>query len=427
MSLVGRILQRLRWQRRSAMVRLSLLLSVLFAVGFGVAIFVALSLGQRAFERRVDASLAALASAAVLDQARGESPEMILRPPDDIDDLPPQFKRAVERGRGTADLNNNYLRSDVWRVLVTKDANGVPVMVAVPLEDNEDIQELLAGILWSTAGIVVILTLIAGLGAGLLAQRRLGRIEHTLSLLAAGDLTARTGQTRRRDDIDYIAAQLDMTAAELERLVTQTRHLSASIAHDLRTPLARLRAQLEMLPEGEARGAALEEAERLSGIFDTIMRVARIEAAQGREGFTQVDLASLAEEMADIFGPVVEDSGKTLDCAITAPETIMADRQMLVQAIANLIQNAIVHGGPEITLVVESAAIGVRDSGAGVPPEQYDEIVKPMVRLDAARTKDGSGLGLALVRAVADRHGARLDMRAVTPRGFTVSLNFAKL
>jgi signal transduction histidine kinase len=277
---------------------------------------------------------------------------------------------------------------------------------------------LLGGALWTTAAVVLAFVLVIGLGAGLLVQRRLVRINGTLHRLAAGDLQARTGIVRSSDDLDDLARQLDNTAGELERLVAQTRHLSASLAHDLRTPLARLRARLEILPEGAERSDALEEAERLAGIFDTIMRVARIEAQHGTDGFEPVDLAALVEELSDTFGPVVEDSGKQLAVAVDLAATVHADRKMLVQALANLIQNAIVHGGTDITLFAKGSNIGVADNGAGVDPALYDDIIKPMVRLDAARQSEGTGLGLALVRAVADRHGAELVLSETSPKAF---------
>ena len=400
MFLVRNWSDHLRWFRRSSTLRLAALLSGIFALGFVVAIFVALTLGARANERRLDSTLATLAQSGPIADTRIDSPALILRHRDDLNDLPAPFRRAVSQGGGTIELRDDLMRSDAWRILVAQDSAGAPVFVAVPAEDSEDAQELLAKFLWSTAGVVIVLTLAIGLWAGLLAQRRLQRINVTLGQLSAGDLAARTGLTRSKDDLDDMAQTLDQTAAELERLVSQTRHLSASIAHDLRTPLARLRAQLEMLPEGDERGAALEEASRLSGIFDTIMRVARIEAGQGRDGFEAVALGDLAADLAETFGPVVEDEGKTLMVDIDAPAFVQGDRGMLVQAIANLIQNALLHGGDEIT---------------------------PMVRLDAARSTQGSGLGLALVRAVADRHGAKLDLAVNDPQGLKVSLNFTHL
>lgn len=427
MSLVRNLLARINWLRRSSIIRLSLLLSVVFAAGMAVSITVALTLGRDANEQRIDQTLRATAAATSLAEAEATSFAMIFRPLDQLDALPDPFERAARRGGGTVNLNNDFLRSDTWRVLRVEDSTGRPAIIAVPLDDTEQAQELLAGILWTTATVVIALTLAIGFAAGLLAQRRLARINATMHRLSAGELDARTGLDRARDDLDDMARQLDQTAAELERLVAQTRHLSASLAHDLRTPLARLRARLEALPQGEARADALEEASRLSGIFDTIMRVARIEASQGTDGFEAVDLAELMSELAEIFEPVVEDAGKVLVTDFKPAQTVQADRQMLVQAIANLIQNALVHGGDRVTLHLDGARIGVSDNGAGVDPAHFAEILKPMVRLDAARTRDGSGLGLALVRAVADRHGAKLALSTATPSGLRADLNLAKL
>ena len=416
-----------RWVRRSSTLRLAGILSAIFALGFVVAIFVALTLGDRANDRRLESTLMTLARGGVIADTRVDSAALILRPLGDTGGLPGPFRRALTRGGGMVDLEEDFMRSDAWRVLVARDSAGAPVFVAIPTEDSEEAQELLAKILWSTAGVVVAATLAIGLWVGVLAQRRLLRINATLSLLSAGDLSARTGLTQSKDDLGDIAQTLDQTAAELERLVSQTRHLSASIAHDLRTPLARLRAQLEMLPDGAERGAALEEASRLSDIFDTIMRVARIEAGQGRDGFAPVDLGEVAADLAETFGPVIEDEGKTLAVDISAPATVQADRAMLVQAVANLIQNALVHGGDQITLFAQGPEIGVADTGVGVDPAAFGEIIKPMVRLDAARSTPGSGLGLSLVRAVADRHGAQLNLAVNDPQGLIVSLSFTEL
>ena len=416
-----------RWLRRSSTVRLALVLSVIFAIGMAVAVYTALTIGAGAFERRVDATLQTLANTSDLQGARGDSFGLILRAPDDLGDLPRQFRRIAERGGGTADLNDDFRNAENWRVLVSTDSRDAPVVIAVPLDDGEDALELLSGVLWVTVLVVVALALIVGLMAGVLGHRRLQRINETLSHLAAGDLKARTGIAKSNDDLGDIARQVDVTAGELEQLVAQTKHLSASLAHDLRTPLARLRSRLEALPEGEERGAALEEAERLSFIFDTIMRVARIEAAQGTDGFETVKLCMFAEELSETFAPVVEEEDKTLTLELHEPGTVFADRQMLVQAMANLIQNAIRHGGPDIVLKVVGTSIGILDNGPGVDPSHYAEIVKPMVRLDASRQTEGTGLGLALVRAVAKRHEAELVLAQHQPQGLAVTLKFAKL
>lgn len=417
---------RFAWLRRSSTLRLSLLLSALFAVSFVVALLLALRFGEEALLRRVDATLLSIAGATTAEDASVDDDMVILQPLDDAEDMPLAFQRAIRRGGGTVHFDDEYRDAHTWRVLVTEDNEDEPVIVAIPLDDSEEALELVAGALWTTAIIVVGLAVATGLGAGLLAQRRLARINRTLMDLAKGDLSARTGTTRSRDDLDDIARQLDRTAAELETLVSQTRNLSASLAHDLRTPLARLTSRLEMLPESPERNGALSEAERLSEVFSTIMRVARIEATQGTEGFAEVALQPLVEELGEIFGPVVEDAGKSLTMESNGQGTVFGDRHMLVQAMANLIQNALVHGGDRITLFATAHALGVRDNGPGVDDSAFAEIVKPMVRLDASRASEGLGLGLALVRAVADRHGAELVLTGVKPQGLSVALNFAK-
>ena len=425
--MVGRLSGWLRRLRRSFILRLTLILALLFAAGMAVTIYVALSLGRDAIISRADTTLAGVAASISAGTIVDESAGLIVRPLTGIGDLPAAFASIAKAGGGTAQLDDDYRQAEDWRVSIARNPAGNAFVIAVPLDDGEDALELLEGILWSVALVVLLVSLAIGIGAGTLAGRRLSLITATLGRLAAGDLGARTGTVKRADDLDDLAHRVDATAGELERLVAQTRNLSASLAHDLRTPLARLRARLEKLPEGGERSAALEEAQRLSEIFDTIMRVARIEATQGQDGLVTVDLGELANDLAEIFGPVIEDAGKTLELDIVGAGTVKADRQMLVQAMANLIQNALVHGGNKVVVFVRGTQIGVCDDGPGVPASQFSEIIKPMVRLDNARKTDGTGLGLALVRAVTDRHGAELNLSDNRPQGLCVTLDFTNL
>lgn len=427
MSLGGSLIDQMRWLGRSSTLRLTLLLSAIFTLGMAVAIMVSLAFGRDAVLRRVDDSLLSVAAAIEVDDAPNDSLSVIIRPLDDLDDLPRAFAQSARNGGGTVSLQSDFRRSEEWRIVLARDNEGTPVLIAAPLDDSEDALDLLGSVLWSTAGVVLIFVVAIGLGTGLLVQRRFQQIKGTLDNLAAGDLQARTGLSRSSDDLGDLAVQLDNTASELERLVAQTRNLSASLAHDLRTPLARLQARLESLPIGQEREAALEEASRLSGIFDTIMRVARIEAGQGNDGFQPINLGELTAEVLEIFGPVAEDNQKQINLDLSGPTTVQADRKMLVQALANLIQNAIMHGGSQITLFATGQSLGVADNGAGVEPALFGEIIKPMVRLDAARETEGTGLGLALVRAVADRHNADLVLTEEKPSGLRVTLNFTDM
>lgn len=260
-----------------------------------------------------------------------------------------------------------------------------------------------------------------GLFFGLKSQTRLNKINRTLDQLSTGQLDARTGLTRSKDDIDHLAHNLDQTADHMQKLVEQTRNLGANIAHDLRTPLARLRAIIEV----QDNEPALLELDRISGTFDAIMRIARVEAGKNDGSLMPIDLGELTREIYEMFAPVVEDQGRILTLENTNSKTIMADLGLLNQALANLISNALIYGLGEIKIGTNGFTIFVSDEGNGVPEAEFDKIQKPMVRLDNTRQSEGAGLGLALVRAIADRHQSKIIMRNIEPKGFEVSINFA--
>ena len=257
---------------------------------------------------------------------------------------------------------------------------------------------------------------------GLRSQRRMNAVLGTLSRAAGGDLTARINPKHNRDDLDQLAHRVDETAAQLEVLMRQMREFSANIAHDLKTPLARLRLRLESaLAAGDRDDGnsdeirlALEQADEIIAIFDAFLRIARLESGATRANFEPVDLVALANDVAEIYAAVVEDGGRRLRVEAHGPATVTGDRVLLVQMLANLIENSIRHTpeGTVLTLIASTRELGLSDTGPGIPPEEYDNVTRPMYRLDKSRGSESAGLGLALVKTIAEIHGAELVLSA---------------
>lgn len=413
---------------RSSLLRLTALLSVIFAVAMLANMAATYFLVRSQIIAQIDNDLAATA---VAIDAGDYDDSASLRIVADIALRPNvlrwSFSETARQGFHTVPLRRDH--GSIWRVLLMQLEDGDWLAVGQSIEDQEDAFEALLQVSFWTTGVALASVIALGLWLAVLAQRRLTRIGATLGELARGNLKARTGNATNVTDLDILARDVDQTAEKLETLVQQTRNLGANIAHDLRTPLALLRANLEQAEAGEAGALdrAAEEAGRMSEIFDAIMRIARVEAGTGTDSFSRVSLGDLVREVGEIFAPVVEDSGKTLDIRTSNEVILQADKRLLIQVLANLLQNAITYGGDSLTLFSQGDEIGVTDNGEGVPEEAIERIVQPMVRLDYTRQSEGAGLGLAMVRAVADRHEARLVVRNESPRGFTVLIKFTNL
>ncbi|MBV6631498.1 MAG: HAMP domain-containing histidine kinase [Alphaproteobacteria bacterium] len=313
----------------------------------------------------------------------------------------------------------------------------------IRLGENTQRQEELRDIL--TAGMQVSLfgaLLLSGLVGVWLARRgqaRLNTISAGLAEVAQGRLNQRIvldGQ----DDLSELADRINDTTARLDDAMTQMRVQSSNIAHDLRTPLARLRAQIETsLIAATERGhavepaeleAALEQIDQISGTFEALLRLARIESGAGREAFAPVDLGELADDIAQTFGPVIEDTGHALTVDRHQPASVNGDRALLVQLLANLVQNALRHGaeGQAIVLQVQGAMLTISDQGVGIPAGEREKVLQPLYQGEASRQGEGAGLGLSLVRAIAELHDAELTLSdGPGGRGLTVSVRFKPL
>lgn len=308
------------------------------------------------------------------------------------------------------------------RLYLAGPVEGGRLVVSTSLGHQDLAYEAMLRTLLAIGIVSVLAAILTGGILGLRSQRRMSAVLETLSKVAGGDLSARVNPRRDRDDLDRLARSVDETAGQLEILMRQTRELSANIAHDLKTPLARLRLRLEgalAAAEGGGGGSgeirsALEQADRIISIFDAFLRIARLESGAARASFEPVDLAEVAGEAAEIYAAVVEDSGRCLAVDAHGPAVVDGDRVLLIQMLANLIENGIRHTpeGTVLTLIAGKGELGLADTGPGIPPGEYGNVTRPMHRLDRSRGTEGAGLGLSLVKTIAGLHGAQLILAA---------------
>ena len=281
-------------------------------------------------------------------------------------------------------------------------------------------------------------TILISLGIGALiaraSARRVERIEGVLDRIAAGDFAARSRETGEGDDLSRIGARVNRMAVKQEAATEALRQVTTDIAHDLRTPLQRIGVTLQdledRLPDGEARDlaqAAGEEADRAVSVFRALLQIAQIEGGGAKERFKPVDLARVATRIAELYEPSAEDREDRFTVDVPeAPVMVRGDADLIGQALANLIENALRHtpSGGEVTVTVSAdGALIVRDRGPGIPEAERAKVLRRLYRLERSRTTPGNGLGLALVAAIAESHGAALELGDASP-GLTVTLRF---
>lgn len=275
----------------------------------------------------------------------------------------------------------------------------------------------------TAAPIGFLLALFGGFFSARYAASRAESLTKTAQGVMSGDLSLRAPVRGSGDEFDRLAEQLNAMLAKLETLMAATRHAGDSIAHDLRSPLSRLRNQLEARLRGpidevtarETLGETVEEVDRVLATFNAILRLSRVNA--GAEGtLVPLDLSELCEELAELFEPACEDAGIAFTAKIAKKLELPGDRTLLAQAISNLLDNAVKYtpSGQSISFAASrkdgQISISVEDTGPGIPEDDLERVKERFVRLDEARTHAGSGLGLALVDAVAELHSGRFSL-----------------
>ena len=303
-----------------------------------------------------------------------------------------------------------------------------------------DFEQMRSAIFRTTAWGVGVAALLAFVIAWRLRRSVVARIEsinRTSRRIMKGELSERIRSHGSGDEFDELITNLNAMLERIESLMEDVRRVSDNVAHDLRTPLGRLRTRLERLRDAEGDGAsaalaeaALEEADQMLATFNALLRIARIETRQRRHAFERVNLATVGNDVADLYAPVAESRGITFrHSGIEAP--VDGDADLIFQSLANLLDNAMKYTpeGGAVTLHVTSdddtVTVVVADSGAGVPPEEREAVLRRFYRLEPARGAPGSGLGLSLVAAVAELHEATLMLEDNAP-GLVVRLRFRR-
>jgi len=272
----------------------------------------------------------------------------------------------------------------------------------------------------------LLLTLVLSFIGGLMMRRtlssRLAAINQTSREIMQGDLRKRVDTRGSGDEFDELANNLNGMLNQIEHGMEGVRRVSDNIAHDLKTPLARMRNKVEELRFSVIGNVEQErkidqivgEADGLLGTFNALLRIARIEYSEQRESFHKLDVNSILYDLEELYEPVTEERGQTLKLEIVGPVFICADRDMLFQAFANLIDNAIKYTPRDGEIVIRSYKrkscwyIEFNDNGPGIPEHEYENVTQRFYRLDQSRTTSGSGLGLSLVFAVLKLHKLNL-------------------
>jgi len=333
-------------------------------------------------------------------------------------------------GEGDNGAARAYVRSDVL-------PGGFRLLIGRDLAERGRVTAVLTRAILGGVAIVVLLGLTGGI---LVSQRVLVRIDDMTAngrVIMAGDLSGRLPVTGSGDEFDRLAISTNAMLDRIGVLMTELREVSDNVAHDLKTPLTRLRNHAEealratQTEQGyrTALERVIEEADSLIGVFNAMLMIARAESGAVHQSMEKLDAEELVRDVAELYEPVAEDNGVVLDVETVPGLTIHGNRELLGQALANLVDNALKHGlsapGPDggrgtITLTARAGGpfytrLTVADRGAGIPEADRARALERFVRLEPSRSQPGSGLGLSLAEAIVRQHGGILRLEDNAP------------
>ena len=320
-------------------------------------------------------------------------------------------------------------RASTSRLLPSPLPNGATLVVGRDVEDMHALEQ----VVWRALTVGGMVACGLALGGALLfrwqIERRIGTIRRTARAIEVGDLRRRIPITGREDEFARLSRDINRMLDRIEHLMVGVREVSNAIAHDLRTPLGRLRGHLDQaLRPGTSRAQLLETLDgTLHGIddlivvFDTVLQIAEVESGSRRQGFAPVPLHPLITDVVDLYEAVAEAQGITLTAVGHGVPTTLGDKNLLASAVANLIDNALKYAGSATTIDVQArqerdtVELVVQDNGPGIPLEERARVLERFYRLDRSRSTPGHGLGLAIVAAITALHGGTLSLEDAAP------------
>jgi signal transduction histidine kinase len=324
------------------------------------------------------------------------------------------------------------------RAMVEKFDSGDRLLVG---RDISDVDNFTWRIKAAAISGVALIFVLAGVASVLVTRRTVGRIEQinaTSRAIMLTGLDKRIPRAGSDDEWDRVAENLNLMLDRIETLMGEVKQVSDNVAHDLRTPLTRMRGRLEKAYHGERAGDAdqaligdtIADLDAVLRMFSSITRIAQIEAQARKDAFRHVNLVEIAGKVVELYDAAAEQDGTRLSLVGDKDVVVTGDRDLIFDAIANLVDNAIKHGRPggEVQVRIESTdgepVISIADDGPGIPTCERDHVFKRFYRLEQSRYTPGHGLGLSLVAAVARLHGARIEMLDNAP-GVQFKLRFA--
>ncbi|MBB3460071.1 HAMP domain-containing sensor histidine kinase [Rhizobium sp. BK377] len=323
--------------------------------------------------------------------------------------------------------------------------NGLRVLIGRDLGEPERFRKLVRQALMIALAIMGLGAIIIWFGIGRNALKRIDRMSDAGKKIMAGDLSQRLPVGGSGDEFDRLSVSLNNMLERIEKLNEGLRQVSDNIAHDLKTPLTRLRnkaADALDIEDGQVRRSALEgiisESDQLIRTFNALLMISRVEAGSVAAEMSPIELSAIVADSAELYEPVADEAGMTLISEIEPGLEILGNRELIGQAIFNLLDNAIKYsadteGAGSVSVKLsrrpEGICLSVADHGPGVPPDRREDVLKRFVRLDESRSKPGTGLGLSLVDAIMELHGGTLELSDTEPGhadrpGLTVSMVF---